>query len=167
MSEDTLQEIRSLHAQLVDAIRERDVIGDECERQMDYGIRQHEIAQQAMRDRDDAICERKACHEIYDQVLELFGYTKGQGYPGLLGAAQKMQAEAAKAAQESTVWHDMWLKGKEELEAIKSGLANFRDAVLNDRDHLEEGTLNTDQTNAVLRQFDSDINLVAIKEERV
>lgn len=40
------------------------------------------------------------------------------------------------------------------LEARETQLERFRDAVLNERFQLEEGTLNNDQINAVLALFD-------------
>lgn len=65
-----------------------------------------ERLRKAVEERDAAIREREACHNLFDQVLALFGYEKGQSYPGIVGAAEKMkEALAAVTAERDALQH--------------------------------------------------------------
>jgi len=46
-----------------------------------------------LKELQSAIHERESCHALFDQVLALCGYGKGQGYPGIVGAVEKLKTE--------------------------------------------------------------------------
>lgn len=51
------------------------------------------------KERDDAIRERTACHEIYDEIRRAFGYPDGVGYPMLQAEAKRIVADLATRTQ--------------------------------------------------------------------
>lgn len=51
----------------------------------------------AEKERDNAIHERESCHLLYDEILLLCGYQKGQGYPGIVEAVRQALSRAEEA----------------------------------------------------------------------
>lgn len=100
----------------------------------------------ARKERDAAIHERNSCHELWDQILALCGYEKGKGYPGIVGAVEKVIAQRDAWKMESDAQFKQGAKLvaerdklREEVDGINEALriANIQiNMLMADRDSL-------------------------------
>lgn len=95
--------------------------------------------------KDEAYCE---WHRI--GPLELTGKE--------LDEESELLVELRNSAPDLLATVRAYLELREVAENIAIGCVSFRDSVLNFRGHLEEGTINGDQANAVLREFDNEMH---------